>query len=261
MTPVLAFDIETVPDVAGLRLLYDIDPKVPDADVAEFAFQKRRAQTGNDFLQLHLQRVVAISCAMREGDSFRCWTLGAEEDGEAELIRRFYDGIDRYTPQLVSWNGCGFDLPVLHYRSLVHGLSAPRYWDMGDDDRDFKFNNYLNRYHTRHLDVMDVLSLYQGRGAAPLDQLAKLLGFPGKLGMDGSKVWDAFQDGQIASIRNYCETDAVNTYLVYLRFQLLRGVYDAARYQRELELVRATLGKCEGAHWQEFLGQWKADPV
>jgi 3'-5' exonuclease len=257
MTPILAFDIETVPDVAGIRLLHDMDPKLGDRDVAEFAFQQRRAQTGSDFLPLHLHRVVAISCALREGDSFRCWSLGTASDSEVELIRRFFDGIEKYTPQLVSWNGGGFDLPVLHYRCLVHGLSAPRYWDMGDDDREFRFNNYLGRYHTRHIDLMDLLALYQGRNYAPLDDLARLAGLPGKLGMDGSKVWDAYQDGKIDSIRNYCETDTANTYLLFLRFQLLRGVFDEARYRSELDIVRGVLGKSKDAHWQEFLRGWR----
>jgi predicted PolB exonuclease-like 3'-5' exonuclease len=256
VTPILAFDIETVPDIAGLRRLHGIDSQVSDRDVAEFAFRERRAKTGQDFLPLHLHRVVAISCALREGDSFRCWSLGAAADSEGELIQRFFDGIEKYTPQLVSWNGSGFDLPVLHYRSLVHELSAPRYWDTGDDDREFRYNNYLNRYHTRHLDLMDLLALYQGRGYVPLDELSRLLGFPGKLGMDGSKVWDAFGAGEIASIRSYCETDAANTYLVFLRFQLLRGVFDAARYRRELDLVRDTLSGSGDAHWREFVGRW-----
>jgi predicted PolB exonuclease-like 3'-5' exonuclease len=256
MTPILAFDIETVPDTAGLRLLHGIDPTLSDRDVAEFAFRERRAQTGHDFLPLHQHRIVAIACALREGETFRCWSLGSSNDGEGELVRRFFDGIEKYTPQLVSWNGSGFDLPVLHYRSLVHGLSAPRYWDIGEDDREFRFNNYLNRYHTRHLDLMDVLALYQGRGYVPLDELARLLGFPGKLGMDGAGVWEAFQAGRIEAIRNYCQTDAANTYLVFLCFQRLRGVYDAASYERELELVRDTLGKSGDPHWREFIGRW-----
>lgn len=263
MTPILAFDIETVPDVAGYRALNGLDAAPSDAalsdtDVAEMAYTRRRAQTGNDFLQPHLQRVVAISCALREGDHFRVWSLGMPEDGEAELIRRFYDGIERYTPTLVSWNGSGFDLPVLHYRSLVHGLSAPRYWDMGEDDREFKFNNYINRYHSRHTDLMDLLALFNGRNSVPLDALAQLCGFPGKLGMDGSRVWQAYQDGEIANIRNYCETDSANTFLLFLRFQLLRGAYDEARYRREIELVRTTLGKSGAAHWREFLDAWRA---
>ncbi len=258
MTPILAFDIETVPDTTGLRKLHSLGDDLSDADVAEVAFTRRRAQSGNDFLPPHLQRVVAIACALREGDHFRVWSLGTTEDGEADLIRRFYDGIERYTPQIVSWNGSGFDMPVLHYRSLVHGIAAPSYWDMGEDDREFKFNNYINRYHTRHLDLMDLLALYNARNNVPLDALAQLCGFPGKLGMDGSQVWPAFQQGKIAEIRNYCETDTTNTYLLFLRFQLMRGAYDEARYQRECGLVRATLEKSAGSHWREFLEAWKA---
>lgn len=256
MTPVLAFDIETVPDVAGIRKLYDIDSDVADGDVAEFAMARRRVKTGSDFLPVHLQRVVAIACALREGETFRVWSLGSATDPEPELIGRFFDGIERYSPQIVSWNGSGFDLPVMHYRSLAHGLAAPRYWDMGDDDRDFRYNNYINRYHTRHLDLMDLLALYNGRNYAPLDELAKLSGFPGKLGMDGSQVWGAFQRGEIQAIRNYCETDTANTYLIFLRFQLLRGAYDETRYQREVELVRGTLARSEAPHWKEFLDAW-----
>ncbi len=226
MTPVLAFDIETVPDIEGLRKLHGLGPELAPADIADMAFQLRRQTAGNDFLPLHVQKVVAISCALRDKNDFRVWSLGSPADTEAELIRRFFEGIDKYTPQLVSWNGGSFDLPVLHYRSLIHGVQARCYWDMGDDDREFKWNNYLSRYHTRHLDLMDLLALYQPRANAPLDELAKLMGFPGKLGMDGSQVWNAYQKGEIGAIRNYCETDVVNTYLVFLRFQLMRGIFE-----------------------------------
>ena len=146
---------------------------------------------------------------------------------------------------------------MLHYRSLVHGISAPRYWDQGEEERDFKWNNYISRYRARHLDLMDLLALYQPRNNVPLDEMAKLVGFPGKLGMDGSQVWGAYQAGKLREIRSYCETDAANTYLMYLRFQLLRGVFDAAQYQREVELLRGTLAKSAEPHWREFLDAWK----
>ncbi|MEO7403565.1 MAG: 3'-5' exonuclease [Burkholderiales bacterium] len=256
MTPTLVFDIETVPDVAGLRKLHDFDEGLADADVAELAFQRRRAQVGHDFLPLHLHRVVAISCALREGTTFKVWSLGTPKDDEATLIQRFFDGIEKYTPQIVSWNGGGFDLPVLHYRGLIHGVTASKYWDLGDDDRDFKWNNYISRYHMRHTDLMDLLAMYQPRGAAPLDQLAKLMGLPGKLGMNGSQVWGAYTQGEIGAIRDYCETDVVNTYLVFLRFQKMRGILDAAGEKREVDLIRATLSELKGAHWREFLGEW-----
>ncbi|HUX92118.1 MAG TPA: 3'-5' exonuclease [Gallionellaceae bacterium] len=259
MNPLLVFDIETIPDIAGLRKLYELDARVSDNDVAEMAFQMRRQKTGTDFIQHHLQKVAAISCVLREGDNFKVWSLGGLEDDEGSIIQRFFDGIDKYTPQIVSWNGSGFDLPVLHYRSLIHGVQCARYWDMGEDDKDFKWNNYISRYHSRHIDLMDLLAMYGGRANAPLDDLAKLIGFPGKLGMDGSKVWDAYQQGRLGEIRYYCETDVVNTYLVYARFQLMRGQFTKARYEKECELVRSTLSKSDEPHWAEYLAAWPSD--
>jgi predicted PolB exonuclease-like 3'-5' exonuclease len=253
---VLVFDIETVPDIAGLRRLHDMDSSLSDRDVAETAFQLRRQSHGNDFLPHYLQRVLVISCALHDRDSFKVWSLGANGESEGEIIQRFFDGIEKYTPQLVSWNGGGFDLPVLHYRGLIHGVKASRYWDMGEDDREFKWNNYISRYHQRHLDLMDLLAMYQGRANAPLDALAQLMGFPGKLGMDGSAVWGAFQDGRLEDIWRYCETDVVNTYLVFLRFQLMRGAMTTEQHDQQIAAVRSALGKIDQPHWQEFLARW-----
>ena len=257
MTPILVFDIETIPDVAGLRTIHGLDASASEAAVAELAFQRRRQATGNDFLPLHLQRVVVISCGLRTDEGMRIWSVGTPEDGEGVLIQRFFDGIERYTPTVVSWNGGGFDLPVLHYRGMIHGVRAARYWDQGDDDREFKWNNYISRYHSRHTDLMDLLALFQPRANAPLDDLAQLCGFPGKMGMDGSQVWDAFQRGEIAQIRNYCETDVANTYLVFLRFQLMRGVFNRERYDAEVAVMRQFLAAQVAPHWKEFAAAWK----
>lgn len=256
MTPTLVFDIETVPDCAGLRRLHAIDPGVSDKDVAEFAFQRRRASHNTDFLPLHLHRVVAISCAMREGDGFRVWSLGSPQDSEKVLIQRFFDGIDKYTPTLVSWNGGGFDLPVLHYRALLHGIAAPRYWDTGNEDQSFRWNNYLSRYHARHLDLMDVLSAYQPRATAPLHDIATLLGFPGKLGMSGKDVWPTYLAGGIRQIRQYCETDVLNTWLVYLHFERMRGNLLPRQHDEEIARVRALLAEGDQPHFKEFLAAW-----
>ena len=260
MTPILAFDIETVPDCTGIRRLYDLPEGLAEEEIAEVAFQKRRAATGSDFLQPHLQRVAAIACVLRDADGLKVWSLGRPEDPERELIERFYDGIERFTPQLVSWNGGGFDLPVLNYRALLHGISAARFWESGDEDRDFRWNNYTSRYHTRHLDLMDVLAMYQPRNNAPLDEVAQLAGLPGKIGLSGAAVWDEFRAGGIQRIRNYCEADTANTYLLYLRYQKLRGALGPDDYRRECGLLRAVLEKLALPHWQEFLARWQ-DPL
>lgn len=256
MTPTLVFDIETVPDVAGLRLLRPEWAALADAELVERVFAERREHTGSDFLPHHLHRIVAIGCVFRDDGGFRVKCLGTPEDEEAKLIQDFFRLIDRYTPQLVSWNGGGFDLPVLHYRGLIHGVTAARYWDQGEDDRDFKWNNYISRYHARHTDLMDLLALYQPRANAPLDELARLAGFAGKLGLDGSRVWEAYRDGRIGAIRDYCETDVVNTYLVWCRFQKMRGVLSGAAYADEIAAVRSTLRAIDAPHWREYLAAW-----
>ncbi len=237
---VFVFDIETIPDVELGRRVYGLHD-LSDKQVGYVMQAKRREESGSEFLSLEQQRVVAISVAMRTRDSFRVWSLGEPGAPEAELIQRFFDGIEKYTPDLVSWNGGGFDLPVLHYRALRHGIVAPRYWEAGDADQAFRFNNYLSRYHSRHMDLMDVLSSYQGRARVSLEGAAMLLGLPGKLGMSGDKVWDAYLEGQIDAIRNYCETDVLNTYLIFLRFELMRGRLLPEEYRGEVARVRDVL--------------------
>jgi 3'-5' exonuclease len=251
----LVFDIETVPDTDFGRRLYALEG-LSDEQVGQIMFAKRRQEAGTEFLSHESHRVVAISVVMRSRDTLKSWSLGEEGAGEKELITRFFEGLDRYTPELVSWNGSGFDLPVLHYRSLLHGITAARYWETGDGDTSFRYSNYLGRFHWRHMDLMDILSGFQGRGRASLADVASLLGFPGKLGMHGSMVWDVFREGGLKRIRDYCETDVLNTYLIYLRFELLRGRLSAAEHVHEVERVRQYLKDSPAAHHQEFLAAW-----
>src|ERR1700730_1640243 len=253
MTPILVFDIETIPDVAGIRRLEDLPATLTDTEVADCAFAARREKTGSDFLPHHLQRIAAISCVFRDKSGFRVRSLGTPEESEAALIQSFFRVIEKYTPQLVSWNGGGFDLPVLHYRALVNGVTASRYWDLGEEERDFKWNNYISRYHSRHTDLMDVLAMYQARANAPLDALAKLCGFPGKLGMDGGQVWTAFQQGRIEELRHYCQTDVDHPYLLSWRFQLMRGAFTQDEYADEIVFVKNSLAQEPAAHWAEYL--------
>lgn len=256
---VFVFDIETIPDAELGRRIYGLSD-LSDKQVGYVMQAKRREEVGTEFLSYEQQRIVAISVALRTRDSFRVWSLGEPDAPEPELIQRFFDGIEKFTPNIVSWNGGGFDLPVLHYRALRHGIAAPRYWESGDVDQDFRFNNYLNRFHSRHLDLMDVLSSYQSRARVSLQAAATLLGLPGKLGMSGEKVWEAYLDGRVDLIRNYCETDVLNTFLIYLRFELMRGRLMRDEYQAELARVREALMLHAKPHFQEFLAAWQELP-
>lgn len=261
--PVLVFDIESIPDIAGLRALRDVAPDTTDAQVYEAWAKERKEKGQSDFVPLHLQRVLVISCVFRNAEGLRVHSFVDKDDAsEGKVIQTFFNAVEKHTPQLVSWNGGGFDLPVLHYRGLKHGVVADRYWSMGEgggaDDREFKWNNYISRYHMRHLDLMDLLAMYQPKNNAPLDAMAKLCGFPGKLGMDGSMVYPQYLDGKLDDIRRYCETDVMNTYLLYCRFQKMRGGLLEKEYDQEIALVKETLGNLApmDSHWDEYLRAW-----
>jgi 3'-5' exonuclease len=250
---VLIFDIETVPDIQAGKQLYNLDG-LSDEDVAKALFAKRLEKVGNTFLPHYLQKVVAISLVIANKSQLKVWSLGDMESSESDLISRFFRGIDKHSPTLVSWNGSGFDLPVLHYRSLKHGISAPSYWETGEQQQAFRWNNYLNRFHYRHLDLMDVLAAYQNRAFAPLDEIASMLGFPGKMGMSGDKVWGEYLAGNLIGIRDYCETDVLNTYCVYLRFELIRGTINSEEYDNEIQRLKDYLkSEEEKPHLRDFL--------
>ena len=257
--PVLVFDIESIPDIAGLRALRGEPAEASDDQVYAAWLAERKEKGQSDFMPLHLQRVLCISVVFRNSEGLRIHSFVDRDDqSEGKVVQTFFHAVEKHMPQLVSWNGSGFDLPVLHYRGLRHGVEASKYWDMGEDDREFKWNNYISRYHMRHLDLMDLLAMYSPKNNAPLDAMAKLCGFPGKLGMDGSQVYAQYLAGQTDDIRRYCETDVMNTYLVYCRFQKMRGGLTETEYEQEIALVKETLGQLAPmeSHWDEYLKAW-----
>lgn len=250
---ILVFDIETVPDTVAGRSLNEITGTLDERQSSEMMLAQQRAKNGADFLPHYLHKIVAISVLLAQKGHVKLWSLGESTDTEKVLIERFWAGIDKYQPTLVSWNGSGFDLPVLHYRTLFNKLQATQYWEVGEKDSNFKWNNYLNRYHLRHLDVMDMLSGYQNRAFGGLDAIASLCGLPGKQGMSGGSVLERYLSGDIEHIRNYCETDVLNTYLVYLRFEWMRGQITQQAFDQQFEAVLALAQACDKSHLNEFV--------
>jgi len=257
---VLAFNIETIPDIEGGQRIHQLQG-LDESSTSKALFHLRQQQTGSRKLPLYLQRIASISVVCRGmGEDMdhevSVKSLGDGNSSEADLLRLFFDEIEQRTPILVSWNGTGFDLPVIHYRSLKNNVAAPGYWEKGDNNNSFRHDNYLSRYHDRHTDLMDVLSSYDESEGAPLNDIALMLGYPGKQGMDDSEVWDAFQEGKIQSIREYGETGVLNNYLVYLRFQLIRGELTEDELTKEHTLLKATLKNSAQAHLNNFAEAW-----
>ena len=254
---IVVFDIETIPDIAGGQKMYDLQGIGLEETAKAMLATRRIKVEDTNFLPLHQHQVIAISVVVRwDQNNFLIKSLGNLNSSESELIHAFFRAIEKI-PVLVSWNGSGFDLPVLQYRALIHGIVSATYWDTGDFDRDFKWNNYQSRFHKRHVDVMEVLSRFQPRASAALDEIAKLIGLPGKIGVGGANVFSAYCEGKLQEIRYYCEIDALNTYLIYLRFEYIRGNYSIKQYEEELLRTRNWLAESDKSHFQEYKHEWQ----
>ena len=134
---------------------------------------------------------------------------------EKALLAEFSQLVGRARPVLVTYNGRSFDLPVMVMRSLCHAVPLP--WYYRERDRRYRYSE------DGHLDLCDWLADHGASRAGKLDAIARLIGLPGKVGVDGSQVDGLYQAGQMAAIERYCLTDVAQTALLFLRFRLLQG--------------------------------------
>ena len=251
--PILVFDIETLTDLKAGAHLYHLD--LPETDVEQALTKIRRQESGSDFQRLPLHEIVCISGLWLDEKGFRLFSFSQEQSSEAEMLTKFLSIFDKKQPTLVSWNGSQFDLPVILFRTMYHGLSAPSLFDQGEIDNQKRFNNYQNRYHHRHVDLMDVMAMFNGRNFQKLDDIACLLGFPGKRGETGYHVPEYVHTEQWLKLTSYCEGDVLNTWLVYLRWLLLKGQLNLQDHQ---QWIQATADYLQTQTQQtEFLQVWQ----
>jgi 3'-5' exonuclease len=232
---VIVWDLETVPDAGAFARMAG----TPDIEPAE-----AEEQMGERFQKLPLHSIVCIGAliAERAGGGWTARSLGAPHVGdrsEAETIQAFVDRIGELRAQLVSFNGHGFDLPVLRYRAMLHGIHAPG----------LSRRPYFNRYTDDALDLCDALASFDARSRLSLDGLARFLGFAGKPdGIDGGKVAGLVKEGRIQEVADYCESDVVNTYRIWLRYELFRGGLSPEQHRESEEGLAAFLRARVAAH-------------
>lgn len=224
MTPVVIFDIETVPDVTSGKRMNPKLAELSDQDALSAMIAIRQDEVGSNFMRLPLHKIACLSMLWVDDNQMKLKSFSLDQMDEAQILNTFFGIFKKERlPNLVSWNGSGFDIPVMLYRAMHHRLSAP---DFLNELGDMKYNNYLSRYHTRHLDLMDKLTLYAGYNRQSLDTVAGICGFAGKQDIDGSMVVDLVEKQNWQALTTYCESDVLNTWLVYLRWQLLTGILD-----------------------------------
>jgi predicted PolB exonuclease-like 3'-5' exonuclease len=217
MNSVIVWDIETIPDIKGFAVANGLDGKADD---------EIRAVMGDKFPKHIYHSIICIGAlvAHREGGRWAVDALGAPHIGERSekaLISSFVDRIAELSPQLVTFNGSSFDLPVLRYRAMVHAVAAPG----------LSARPYFNRYTEDAVDLCDLLSSFSPHTKAGLHELSRVMGLPGKPdGISGSEVEKYCRDGRIREIAEYCESDVLNTYRVWLRYELFRGRLSDAEF-------------------------------
>jgi predicted PolB exonuclease-like 3'-5' exonuclease len=240
---IICLDIETIPD----RTL------IPDWDEGKFPPKPI------------WHRVVAISFVEARIDRGKgpdkyvvtcCRSGGQENWDEQRLLWKFWQCFTENAPRVVTWNGKGFDLPVLRARAMMYGISARSWYHQGT-----KWDSYMQRFAPDwHCDLMEQLSDYRACAAMSLDDVALALGLPGKIGGHGSEVEAIVRRGEISQVRAYCEADCLNLFVLYVRWALFSGRTDLTGHNASLESLIEYLESESGArlHFGQFLDGWRA---
>jgi predicted PolB exonuclease-like 3'-5' exonuclease len=257
MTKYLVHDIETIPETE-LKEEWDADA------------EKQRAKgVADPFPGIAYHKVICIGMLTLDRD-LKPVKSGCAEGGvaggksEKEMIEKWNKVAEadeaRLPLHLVDWHGRGFDLPVLQTRAFRYGIPMPWYFGPLPDNRGTisSFSKeYRDRYGGRHEDLAEY---WTNRGAFTrphMASLAKLMGLPGKTGVDGSKVYDLWkqrrhhqrtadhlpamsdayryeheQAFEIAKqIDTYCMQDVFQTAFILQRTRLLAGDIELEAYR------------------------------
>jgi predicted PolB exonuclease-like 3'-5' exonuclease len=226
--PTLAF----VPRAQRSYLVLDIET-VPDGD----RWIRPDTPTGTErpFPPTYAHRVIVIGCLWMDAAyrMKRLGIIGESASDERGILEDFSAFVGRHRPALVTYNGRTFDMPVLALRSLHCGVAMPWY---------YRDRSVRHRYSQEgHIDLCDWLADHGAARSSSLDAMARLIGLPGKVGVDGSQIEGMYRAGMLERIQSYCLSDVVQTALLFLRFRLLQGVLDRARYRSAVTAMTESL--------------------
>ncbi len=253
---ICVFDIETIPDAELVRKTLHLEGD--DIEVSNIAMGEQEAKSGSGFLPLPYHKIVAISAVI--ADDFGVFKKVSSMDGanEKEMLSDFLKFLDSHNPKLISFNGRSFDVPLLMIRAMKYNLTCSAYFEV--ENRELgksKWDNYRYRFSDRfHIDLMDHISEFGATRGLKLDVLCSLVGAPGKFDVKGDQVMELFYGGEIEKIKEYCESDVLNTYWLYLKYELLKGNLTIEDFKRSLDIMGLKLAD-EKSYTKTFRGAIK----
>ncbi len=221
-------DIETRIDKRLVRAVYFPHEDIDEQEAYQRVRRQLQEEQGNDFfpLSFHIPISIAAGQVNDERVLTAVETLQEIDYGEEALVRTFWQRLERFPGTVVTFNGRNFDLPVLELQALKYACAAPRYF--GGKAR----NRYAEEGHYDLYDFLTNFGAHRLRGG--FNALAKMIGLPGKTGIDGSMVQQLWEEGQLAEIHRYCRQDVIQTYFLFLRVELTRGRLSPAQYEQAL---------------------------
>ena len=240
------FDCETIPDYELIKSTFDVG-KLDEYEAILKAQEIYKESHNSTFLPLPYHRVVAISAVIADefGNFIKVGDFGNDSEEEEDIIRHFFSFVEEKNPKLVSFNGRGFDMPMLLIRAMRYNLSFHSYFDQDNPQLGkSKWANYRQRYSEEfHTDLLDSLGSFGAVRNLKLDTICNMAGVPGKYDVSGDQVFELFYEGEIEKIREYCQSDVLNTYWIYLKYELLRGRLTIEDYYRYLANMKERLPK------------------
>ena len=260
----LVFDVEAVADgelVSRVRYAKD---NLSGADAIRRYRDELIAETGRDVLPPSFMLPISVAVAKVAAD-YRLIDLAVLDEPQYRphvIARGFWQGWRHYgRPALVTFNGRGYDLPVLELAAYRYGIPLSDWFNIGAKS----YEQFRNRYNVEaHIDLMDLFTNFGAtRMAGGLNLLANLIGKPGKTGVDGSQVQDMYDAGRAAEINDYCRCDVLDTYFVFLRTRVLIGKLPLEEEQAIVHETKSWLGARAAdsrayAHYLEHWGDWHA---
>jgi predicted PolB exonuclease-like 3'-5' exonuclease len=231
------FDIESVADPALVSEVHFAGKVPPEESVRKFR-DELLTQNNSDFIPYTFQVPVSVTVAKVAKDFSLLDLVVLDEPTfrPHEICSKFWRGWLAYNrPTLVSFNGRGFDIPLLELAAFRYGISIPQWFAMETK----MYDQPRYRYNTKvHIDLHDILT---NNGATRfnggLNLAANLLGKPGKMDTQGFMVQDMYDAGQLSAINDYCRCDVLDTYFIFLRTMVLAG---SLLLENEQKLVKNT---------------------